>query len=127
MRLTQAMREYALGIRHREQMLATRLQTLDLRRVISHQRDILAHGCQQLISGIKSQLHAGRARFEIAVGKIDALSPLGILQRGFALCRDAEGALIKNAAEVNRGDRVTVTLAVGQLDCEVKSITNGEG
>jgi exodeoxyribonuclease VII large subunit len=126
MRMAQAMRQFASGIRHREQMLATRLYTLDLPRHIQHRRDILTHGRQRLVSGVKSRLHVERARFEFAVGKIDALSPLAILKRGFALCRDAEGAVIKKAADVSCGDSVTVTLALGHLDCEVKKVANGE-
>ena len=95
MRLAQAMRHFGYVIRHREQMLSARLHTLDLRRLIHHKKEILAHNRQGLISGIKARLNAGHARFEFAVGKIDALSPLAILRRGFALCRDAKGAIIR--------------------------------
>jgi len=80
-----------------------------------------------LISNIKARLHRERTRFEMAAGKIEALSPLGVLQRGFALCRDAQGAVIKNASDVAEGDRVRVTLAAGELDCQVKDIIAGEG
>jgi exodeoxyribonuclease VII large subunit len=126
MRLGQAMRQFVSGIRHREQMLKTRLCALDLRRLIRHKRDGLAHMEQRLISGVKSRCHLERARFESAVGKMDALSPLAILNRGFALCRDAEGVILKNVEDVSCGDRVNVTLARGQLDCEVKKIIEGE-
>jgi exodeoxyribonuclease VII large subunit len=128
MRMSQAMRRFASQIRHREQMLSSRLFALDLHRFINHKRDTLAHNRQRLHSAIKSRMHSGRSRFEFAVGKIDALSPLAILRRGFALCRDSRGAIVKNAADVSCGDSVTVTLALGQLDCEVKKIrvTNDE-
>jgi exodeoxyribonuclease VII large subunit len=126
LRLAQAMHRFTSAIRHRERMLSMRLNTLDLRRFINHRKEILARSRQGLISGIKARLHRGRARFEIAVGKVDALSPLAILQRGFALCRNAQGTIIKSAAAVSRGDRVRVTLASGELDCHVKdTITNG--
>ncbi len=126
MRMAQAMRQFSSRIRHREQVLASRLHALDLRRLIYHKRDILAHSHQRLISSISALLRAERARFEFAVGKIDALSPLAILKRGFALCRDARGAIVKNAADVSCGDKVTVTLGVGRLSCEVKGIADGE-
>jgi exodeoxyribonuclease VII large subunit len=126
MRLSQAMRRFASQVRHREQMLSTRLHALDLHRLINHRRDVLTHGHQRLVSAIKTGLCAERSRLEFAMGKIDALSPLAILRRGFALCRDEQGAVVKNAAAVSCGDRVTVTLAVGRLDCEVKKITNDE-
>ncbi len=127
LRMAQAMHRYTSATRHRERMLAMRLNKLDLRRFINHRRDILARRRQELVSGIKARLHRERARFEISVGKVNALSPLAILQRGFALCRDAEGSIIKNAADVVLGDRVRVTLASGELDCQVENkMTNDE-
>jgi len=127
LRMAQAMHRFAVAVRHRERMLSMRLSTLDLSSFISHRKDVLAHTHQALVSAMRIRLHHERARFEIAVGKIDALSPLAILQRGFALCRDAKGALVKKAADVAKGDRVRVTLASGELDCRVEStITNCE-
>jgi len=126
MRMTESMRRFSSRVRHREQMLATRLSKMDLRRFIRHKGDILVQRRSRLIAGIRAQLQRNRSRFEIAVGKIDALSPLAILNRGFALCRDEHGIIIKNAAEVKCGDSVTVTLAAGQLNCEVQKITSSK-
>ena len=127
LRMVQAMQRYTAAIRHRERMLSMRLGTLDLRRLIGHKKDILARNHQALISGVRVRLQHARARFELAIGKIDALSPLAILKRGFALCRDAKGAIVKNSSDVAKGDRVRVTLALGELDCKVeKTITNDE-
>ncbi len=124
LRMAQAMHRFTLAIRHRERMLSMRLSTLDLRRFIHHREDILARNHQQLISEIKARLHRERARFEIAIGKMDALSPLAILQRGFALCRDARGTIIKSASVVSPGDKVRVTLASGELNCQVEETRN---
>ena len=126
MRMSQAMRSYAHAIRHREQMLSARLGSVDLRRFICRRRDGLARSRQGLVSGIRTRLHLQRSRFEIAVGKAHALSPLAILSRGFALCRDSRGRIVKSAGSVSCGDAVRVTLASGQLDCEVKQIMNGD-
>jgi exodeoxyribonuclease VII large subunit len=123
LRMAQSMRQFADGIRHREQMISTRLQKLDLRRFIDHKKEILARNRQGLIAGIRARLRNERSRFQVAVGKIDALSPLAILQRGFALCRDAQGNIVKSAADVSLGDKVRVTLAAGELDCRVEDIT----
>jgi len=122
LRMAQSMRQFADGIRHREQMLSTRLKKLDLRRFIDHKKEILARNRQGLIAGIRARLRNERSRFQVAVGKIDALSPLAILQRGFALCRDAQGNIVKSAADVSLGDKVRVTLAAGELDCRVEEI-----
>jgi len=122
LRMIQAMNRFAASIRHREQMFSMRLGTVDLLRFINDRRDRLAHQYQALNSAMKARLHRDRARFGIAAGKIDALSPLGILQRGFALCRDIKGRIIKKSGEVAPGDRVRVTLASGELNCQVNTI-----
>jgi exodeoxyribonuclease VII large subunit len=122
LRMIQGMQRFAYATRHREQMLATRLQKVDLRSFIGHRREILARNCQGLVSSARARLQRDRARFGVAVGKLDSLSPLGILSRGFALCRDTEGAIVKKAVDVALGDRVRVTLASGELDCQVVHI-----
>lgn len=127
LRTSQAMRNYTYEVRHREQVLSARLKSLDLRRVIRHKKDILVRMRQGLIAAIRVQLQQGRSRMELAVGKADALSPLAILKRGFALCRDSKGAVVKRATDVAVGDNVRVTLAAGELDCRIENtITNHE-
>jgi exodeoxyribonuclease VII large subunit len=123
LRMTQAIQQFMQAIRHQERIFAMRLSAVDLGRGIHHKREILARNHQGLISAVKALLHRERGRFEVAAGKLDALSPLSILQRGFALCRDVRGNVIKNASNVNRGDTVQVTLASGGLDCRVEGIT----
>lgn len=122
LRMAQAMHRYTASVRHEERMLSMRLSTIDLPRLVNDRKDSLMQHYQGLISAMKARLHHDRARFGIAAGKIDALSPLGILQRGFALCRDAKGQIIKDAAKTAKGDSVRVTLASGELDCTVNKI-----
>jgi exodeoxyribonuclease VII large subunit len=124
LRMLQAIRQYSADLRHQERMADTRLKKLDLRRFIVHKKEILTRNRMGLVSGIKAQLQRKRSRFELSVGKINALSPLSILNRGFALCRDSKDAIIKNAANVSPGDNIRVTLALGELNCRVEKVTN---
>ncbi len=53
--------------------------------------------------------------------RLDALSPLAVLGRGYAVCwNDARTGIIRSAASVRPGDRVRVTLAEGELPCRVE-------
>lgn len=61
-----------------------------------------------------------RARLGAASARLEALSPLGVLARGYALARAADGAVLTDAGRVAPGDAVEVTLARGRLDCEVR-------
>ena len=51
---------------------------------------------------------------------LDALSPLKVLARGYSIVTDAEGTVIKDAASAAVGDRVSVALARGALQCTVE-------
>jgi exodeoxyribonuclease VII large subunit len=124
LRMTQAAGQFMHAARHRERILSTRLRGVDLGRIIRHKKELLARSHQDLISGVKALIHRERGRLEFAAGKMDALSPLAILQRGFSLCRDAQGTIIKDAAAVGTGDRVRVTLASGELECSVEGIVH---
>jgi exodeoxyribonuclease VII large subunit len=126
LRLSQVVQQYVSDLRHQDHMLSTRLKKVDLHRFIQHKGEILEGRHQGLMSGIRVALQCNRARFELAVGKMDSLSPLAILKRGFSLCRDEQGAVIKDSANVSRGDQVHVTLAEGELGCRVEKINHSE-
>ena len=68
------------------------------------------------------QLLADRHRgFHTSVGKLETLSPLRVLSRGYSLTRK-EGHVVSDAANVKAGDRVEVKLSRGELDCIVESV-----
>lgn len=127
LRMSQGMRQFTNKARHRERVLLARLNALDLRRMFRHKREVLVRQYQGLASAVRIRLQHERSRLELAVGKADALSPLSILKRGFALCRDSKGIIVKRAEDVSPGDGVHVTLASGGLDCRVeKRIVDNE-
>jgi len=68
---------------------------------------------------INEKLQDGRERLALAAASLDALSPLGVLQRVYAIAQDASGKLVRDAAAVNAGDEVTVRLARGKLNTRV--------
>ena len=61
------------------------------------------------------------ARFGALAGRLETLSPLAVLGRGYAVCWNADRtAIVRHADDVQPGDDVRVTLARGELVCEVK-------
>ncbi|MEW6730866.1 MAG: exodeoxyribonuclease VII large subunit [Acidobacteriota bacterium] len=56
-------------------------------------------------------------RFRLNVGKLQALSPLAVLSRGYALVRDTHGQLVKQATQVANGEQLQVRLAEGEITC----------
>ena len=64
--------------------------------------------------------HAHDARLRSAVARLESLSPLAVLGRGYAVCWNADRTrIVRDAATVAVGDRVRVTLESGELDCDV--------
>jgi exodeoxyribonuclease VII large subunit len=65
--------------------------------------------------------HRADLRFRSAAARLDNLSPLAVLARGYAVCWDATGTrIIRDARTVGQGDEVRVTLARGELRCRVE-------
>jgi exodeoxyribonuclease VII large subunit len=65
--------------------------------------------------------HRHDARLRTAVARLESLSPLAVLGRGYAVCWDASRTrVIRDAAAMSAGDRVRVTLQQGELECEVR-------
>ena len=71
---------------------------------------------------METKLQEGRERLGLAAASLDALSPLGVLQRGYAIAQDAGGRLLRDAASVSEGDAVSVRLATGRLNTRVETI-----
>ena len=73
-----------------------------------------------LTAAIKTRLLEGKSRLDQLAGQIEALSPLAILERGYALVFDSSGKLLKDAARVQAGDEISARLARGGLTATVK-------
>jgi exodeoxyribonuclease VII large subunit len=71
---------------------------------------------------MESQLQEGRERLALAAASLDALSPLGVLQRGYAIAQDVSGRPLRDASSVATGDAVSVRLAKGRLNTRVETI-----
>ena len=50
---------------------------------------------------------------------LEALSPLSVLSRGYAIARDAAGHVVKDASQLVAGDGVRVLLGTGSFDASV--------
>ena len=74
-------------------------------------------------NAMQHRVQQGRERLALAAASLDALSPLAVLHRGYAIAQDAAGKLVSDAAAVAVGDRVDVRLAKGSLTTKVERIS----
>lgn len=65
-------------------------------------------------------LSEGKRSLAAAAAKLDALSPLQTLSRGFSVATKEDGTLVKSKNDLNKGDDFTLRLSDGNVDCMVK-------
>lgn len=70
---------------------------------------------------LERTLQLSAARLSALDGQLNSLSPLAVLDRGYALVLDAHGALVRSAAQVAPGDHVLTRLADGSFTSQVES------
>ncbi len=80
---------------------------------------------EKLRSLVHRALAARRHRFEGLAGRLDNLSPLRVLARGYAVAFDERGHAVTDAARVAPGERLRVRLHVGELSTKVVSRDDG--
>jgi exodeoxyribonuclease VII large subunit len=104
----------------RFQSLRLTLETLDLRRRLGKVRARLFAADNTLATAIAATRHSTEARLRDAVARLESLSPLAVLGRGYAVCWNADRTgIVRDAARVEPGDEVHVRLERGELDCKV--------
>src|SRR5579863_1239277 len=121
-RLAQAQREILEKQRRRFETLSAAVQHYDVRRMLAGMRKDLAAGVTALASVVRNLLLECRVRLERMDTALRALSPVAILERGYALVFDASGKLLKDAAKVKAGDEISAKLAKGTVEARVEKV-----
>ena len=120
-RLTHSMQTGAAVHRRRCHELRLRLQALDLSRQLVQIRSRLTANCARIARGISDTRRVCGTRVQALAGRLETLSPLGVLARGYAVCWNGERtAIVRDSTTVSPGDAVRVTLHNGELLCEVR-------
>lgn len=66
------------------------------------------------------------AKLASAAAALDAVSPLNILGRGYAICRDVDGGMIKRVGVLDVGRPIEIQFADGKVDATVKRVREME-
>lgn len=106
--------------RHRRlQQLATRVQQRDVRLQFGDMHRRLERLSARLDQAIHRRLTRSRNRLDPAYAHLSQLSPLKILDRGYALVQNEQGQLVKSPNDAVEGTKIQVRLADGKLNARV--------
>ena len=114
-RMELAERQLLERMRRRWETISAAVRHYDLRLVLSGMRKELDSWTTALVAVTRNVLLQHRVRSERLQTALESLSPLAILDRGYALIFDADGKLLKDAAAVKIGDEISARLAHGQI------------
>ncbi|HZT58670.1 MAG TPA: exodeoxyribonuclease VII large subunit [Pyrinomonadaceae bacterium] len=120
--LERKMTELAARSRRKLEVTSSRLSPARMASSASRSRVSLTLQRAALEAAAHSRLEDARARLSVAVASLDALSPLAVLGRGYALAQDERGAVLRESRAVKTGERVRVRLASGALRCRVEEV-----
>ena len=118
-RLRQAITRDLKSMRQRVSDLSGKRVMQSPRYYIDDKRLLLDHSQDKLLSAIKRKIQSNRAQFAGLAAALDAMSPLKVLGRGYAIARRSDGMVIKNSQDVASGERITVRLQKDEIDCVV--------
>jgi exodeoxyribonuclease VII large subunit len=106
--------------RRRWEVASAAVRHYDVRRMLGAVRQQLTSRVAVLAAAARTLLLQRRGKLNQVAGQLEALSPLAILDRGYALVFDSSGALLKDAARVKAGEDILARLAKGTIEATVK-------
>ncbi|HVB35094.1 MAG TPA: exodeoxyribonuclease VII large subunit [Patescibacteria group bacterium] len=99
-----------------------RLSRIDLRIRLAALRLAVEQGRRRLATAAERVFAARRQRLAALAVQLDERSPLRLLDRGYSVCYDAAGRLVRDAGQVSIGEEIAVQLARGRLGALVSKV-----
>jgi len=125
-RLEKAERQLLERCHRRCENVAAAVRHYDARRRLAAVRQQLNAQVANLVAATHKHLLESRGALDRQSASLEALSPVAILNRGYALVFDAKGRLVKDAARLQAGDEVSARLARGRVRARVTATERGE-
>ena len=125
-RLEKAERQLLERCHRRSESVAAAVRHYDARRRLAAVRQSLESQVANLAAATHTRLLESRGALDRWTASLEALSPVAILNRGYALVFDAKGRLVKDAARLKAGDEVSARLARGRVRARVTAAERSE-
>ena len=125
-RLEKAERQLLERCHRRCENVSSTVRHYDARRRLAAIRQQLQAQVANLAAATHTRLLESRGTLDRRTASLEALSPVAILNRGYALVFDAKGRLVKDAARLNAGDDLSARLARGRVRARVTATERSE-
>ena len=125
-RLEKAERQLLERCHRRCENVSSTVRHYDARRRLAAIRQQLQAQVANLAAATHTRLLESRGTLDRRTASLEALSPVAILNRGYALVFDANGRLVKDAARLNAGDDLSARLARGRVRARVTATERSE-
>ncbi|MGR4069827.1 exodeoxyribonuclease VII large subunit [Billgrantia sp. C5P2] len=119
-RLQRAMRARFVAERRQLEHLQRRMGACHPQRGVEQAQERLARARTRLEQAMQRDVARQRERLAGLARQLQAVSPLAVLGRGYAILQDDEGKVIRRAADTRPGQALTARLGEGKLKVEVK-------
>lgn len=122
LRAAQGMRKQLASLRERFEACQNRRVLADPTAALDIRRMELDRSRERLISAQERRLALSRQRFAGLTAALEAMSPLRVLTRGYAIVSDAAGGSVKSVTQISSGDGISLRFADGAANCVVKDV-----
>jgi len=128
LRLKQAMNRKLSNYHLQLDVLDKRLALSAPQKQIDRQRALIANLQHRMQRQMENRLQTGRLRLAAAAGKLNTVSPLATLERGYAIVQQPDGSVVRAASEVKAGDVIETRLHRGRIRSTVTdTLTEPQG
>ena len=126
-RMTQSICRDIAAHSHRLESLSKKRVLTDPTAYLADRRQDVDHMTHRLCAAMRGSTDDQRRRFGALAASLDALSPLKVLGRGYALAQQPDGTVLRSADQARIGETLRLRLADGALRCQVKEKENEHG
>ena len=119
-RLEKAERKLIEQHRRRWERASAAVRHYDARRMLAGIRKDLTTQTSAVAAAVRAILRRQRSRLDQLQHQLRALSPIAILERGYALVFDSSGKLVKSSVQVVPGDEISARLAHGTFTARIE-------
>src|SRR5882724_11100435 len=111
-------------VQRRLEAAAHSLSPAQLRSAVTAARTRFTSLTRTRDASIAMRVEAARQKLGVVAAALDAMSPLKVLERGYAIARNADGGVVREAGTTAIGDALRVRLWKGALECRVEAVEN---